>query len=374
MLLVPNPLNVFAVQGVTDMRKSFSGLVGLVETQLGQQVESGHLFLFFNRRRNSVKVLYFVGDGLVIYYRRLERGTFELPQRMRASATSIEPPAATAKPRRRTPKRFVFPEGLPCRRTEHPLDTAELPCSCCQQPRVVIGTHVSRQLELEPAHAYVVEHVRYTYACAKCRSGQALHTTAKPSLPIEKSPFGPSVLAAISVDKYARHLPLYRQQESLLGPLQTWLSRSLLCRLLRGVAEAVNYALNRWPTLVRNLDDGDLSIDTNHVEREIRPLAIGRTNWLFLGHERAGATASALYTVLQSARLQQVDLLPYLTDVLRGLPAVERGDVAGVDVYLPDRWLAAHPQHCLIERERESQDAQRRRRLRHAARRAGTAG
>lgn len=88
MLLVPNTLKVFAVQGVTDMRKSFSGLVGLVETQLGQQVESGHLFLFFNRRRNSVKVLYFVGDGLVIYYRRLERGTFELPHRMLASADS----------------------------------------------------------------------------------------------------------------------------------------------------------------------------------------------------------------------------------------------------------------------------------------------
>ena len=88
MLLLPTTLKVFALQGVTDMRKSFSGLVGLVETQLGQQVESGHLFLFFNRRRNSVKVLYFVGDGLVIYYRRLERGTFELPHRMRASADS----------------------------------------------------------------------------------------------------------------------------------------------------------------------------------------------------------------------------------------------------------------------------------------------
>ena len=86
MLLVPSALKVFALQGVTDMRKSFAGLVGLVETQLGQQVESGHLFLFFNRRRNSVKVLYFVGDGLVIYYRRLERGTFELPSRILASS------------------------------------------------------------------------------------------------------------------------------------------------------------------------------------------------------------------------------------------------------------------------------------------------
>jgi transposase len=79
MLMATSSLRVFAHRGPTDMRKSFSGLVGLVELELGQQVESGHLFLFFNRRRDRVKVLYFVGDGLVIFYKRLERGTFETP-------------------------------------------------------------------------------------------------------------------------------------------------------------------------------------------------------------------------------------------------------------------------------------------------------
>lgn len=79
MLMVAASLRVFAHRGPTDMRKSFAGLVGLVERELGQQVESGHLFLFFNRRRDRVKVLYFVGDGLVIVYRKLERGTFETP-------------------------------------------------------------------------------------------------------------------------------------------------------------------------------------------------------------------------------------------------------------------------------------------------------
>ena len=64
------------------MRKSFAGLSGLVELELGQRVEAGALFLFFNRRRNSVKVLFFTGDGLAIFYRRLERGTFELPKAM----------------------------------------------------------------------------------------------------------------------------------------------------------------------------------------------------------------------------------------------------------------------------------------------------
>jgi hypothetical protein len=65
------------------MRKSFDGLVGLVEQELGQDVESGHLFLFFNRRGDRVKVLWFAGDGLVIWYKRLELGTFEVPKAVR---------------------------------------------------------------------------------------------------------------------------------------------------------------------------------------------------------------------------------------------------------------------------------------------------
>jgi len=64
MLTIPTSLRVFAHRFATDMRKSFHGLVGLIESELGQQVESGHLFLFFNRRRDRVKILFFTGDGL----------------------------------------------------------------------------------------------------------------------------------------------------------------------------------------------------------------------------------------------------------------------------------------------------------------------
>ena len=54
--------------------------MGIIESELGQQVESGHLFLFFNRRRDRVKILFFTGDGLMILYRLLEQGTFETPR------------------------------------------------------------------------------------------------------------------------------------------------------------------------------------------------------------------------------------------------------------------------------------------------------
>jgi len=57
----------------------------IIEQELGQEVESGHLFLFFNRRGDRVKVLWFAGDGLVIWYKRLESGTFEVPRAVRVA-------------------------------------------------------------------------------------------------------------------------------------------------------------------------------------------------------------------------------------------------------------------------------------------------
>ena len=80
MLTWPTSIRVFACLAPTDMRKSFDGLCGVVEQHLRQNVESGQLFLFFNRRRDRVKVLQFVGDGMIIFYKRLESGTFELPR------------------------------------------------------------------------------------------------------------------------------------------------------------------------------------------------------------------------------------------------------------------------------------------------------
>jgi len=59
------------------MRKSFDGLLGIVHEFLGQDPLSGHLFLFLNRRRDRVKILFWEPDGLVIWYKRLEAGTFQ---------------------------------------------------------------------------------------------------------------------------------------------------------------------------------------------------------------------------------------------------------------------------------------------------------
>jgi transposase len=74
---LPAAVRIFLCTQPTDMRKSFDGLVGSVREYLGQDPLSGHLFLFLNRRRDRVKILFWEPDGLVIWYKRLESGTFQ---------------------------------------------------------------------------------------------------------------------------------------------------------------------------------------------------------------------------------------------------------------------------------------------------------
>lgn len=84
MLSLPPQVRVFLCTRPTDMRKSFDGLCGLVSEVFDEDVLSGHLFVFVNRRRDRVKLLAWDRDGLAIWYKRLESGTFEVPRDERA--------------------------------------------------------------------------------------------------------------------------------------------------------------------------------------------------------------------------------------------------------------------------------------------------
>jgi transposase len=139
------------------------------------------------------------------------------------------------------------------------------------------------------------------------------------------------------------------------------------------LAEAIDYVLNRWEAFVRYTSDGRIPIDNNVIKRLLRPVAIGRKNYLFFGSEHGGQTAVTLYTLVQSARRNCVDVWPYLTDVLRRIAAIAPGDMAALEELLPDRWLATHPEHRLEQREEESREAQVRRRRKRAARRIAAA-
>jgi len=87
-----------------------------------------------------------------------------------------------------------------------------------------------------------------------------------------------------------------------------------------GTAKALNYSLKRWTALTRYLDDGILPPDNNRVENQIRPIAVGRGNWLFAGSLRAGQRAAAIMSLIQSAKLNGHAAYAYLKDVFLRLP------------------------------------------------------
>ena len=79
MLALTTATRIYLYRAPCDMRKSFDGLCGLIRSELGEDPLSGSLFVFLNRRRNMVKLLYWDRDGLALWYKRLERGCFRLP-------------------------------------------------------------------------------------------------------------------------------------------------------------------------------------------------------------------------------------------------------------------------------------------------------
>ena len=100
-------------------------------------------------------------------------------------------------------------------------------------------------------------------------------------------------------------------------------------------AKAMDYSLKRWDALTRFLDDGQLPIDNNWIENQIRPIAIGRNNWLFAGSLRAGQRAAAVMSLIQSAKLNGHDPYAYLKEVLARLPTQKNSQI---DELLPHRW------------------------------------
>ena len=131
-----------------------------------------------------------------------------------------------------------------------------------------------------------------------------------------------------------RHL----QARPIADALQQWL---ILHRQKvpdgSAIAKAIDYSLHRWPALLRYLDDGTLPIDNNWVENRIRPVALGRANWLFAGSLRAGQRAAAVMSLIQSAKLNGHDPYRYLKDVLARLPTQPN---RRIDELLPHRWTA----------------------------------
>ena len=101
------------------------------------------------------------------------------------------------------------------------------------------------------------------------------------------------------------------------------------------ITKAIEYCLKRWTALTRYLDDGNLPIDNNWAENQMRPWALGRKNWLFAGSLESGQRAANVMSLIQSARLNGLDPYAYLADVLRRLPTHLDSQI---DELLPHCW------------------------------------
>ena len=123
------------------------------------------------------------------------------------------------------------------------------------------------------------------------------------------------------LDSVARAALRQKKAQPLLQSMHDWLLKTRV-RVANGggLARAIDYSLRRWPALSRYASQGDLPIDNNPVENSIRPIALGKKNWLFVGSERAGERAAAIQSLLATAKANGLDPASWLRNTLEKLP------------------------------------------------------
>ncbi len=138
------------------------------------------------------------------------------------------------------------------------------------------------------------------------------------------------------LDQQGRHQLRQSQSAPLLKEFKAWLLSQRQQLMNADVtAKAMDYALKRWAALTLHLTDARIPIDNNAVENAIRPLALGRKNWLFVGSQQAGERAAVLMTLIESAKLNGHDAWAYLKDILTRLPTWPNSPMQEL---LPHNW------------------------------------
>jgi hypothetical protein len=158
---------------------------------------------------------------------------------------------------------------------------------------------------------------------------------------------------AKTLDVAARWELRQRDSVPVWDRMRRWLDSDATKQALprSAIGQAIGYLRNQWTALRVYLTDGRIPIDNDQSEQIIRPLTVGRGNWMFLGHPRAAAGRLQMYSVVSSAHRHHLVIEDYLEDVLRKLADAQQNhptDLIPGSPYmldlLPDRWALAHPQ------------------------------
>ena len=144
----------------------------------------------------------------------------------------------------------------------------------------------------------------------------------------------------------ARRIVRQERSRPLVVGLRAWLELQLTRVSGKAViADAIRYALHHWDGLTRFLDDGRIELDTNAVERGIRPIVLNRKNALFAGHDQGAENWACIASLIETCKLNGVDPQAYFADVLTSL--VNLWPVARLDELMPWAWAARQPAHRL---------------------------
>jgi len=148
---------------------------------------------------------------------------------------------------------------------------------------------------------------------------------------------GPNLRAAIRGGQSRMFMNRLHHALVRLKTNHRFLPRSLM-------GAAIDYALSQWATLLVYLDDGRLEIDNNLVENAIRPTAVGKKNWLFIGQAEAGERSAIIYTVIENCRRRGIDPFAYLKDVFTRLPTMTNWQVKDIT---PKAWTTRQRSEAL---------------------------
>jgi transposase len=177
-----------------------------------------------------------------------------------------------------------------------------------------------------------------------------------------------------TLDTAGRHQLRQREAVPIWNRMRCWLDSDAAKRALprSAIGQALGYLRNQWSALQVYLTDARIPIDNDQSEQIIRPLTVGRSNWLFLGHPRAASGRLQMFSVVSSAHRHHLVIDDYLEDVLRRLADARQNHPSDLEPgspylleLLPDRWALAHPQSVRHDRMAENEmvfDAKRLRR------------